>query len=192
MVQDYNRLWLLRAYDTVTDPDSFIRTWLAEHAIPFEDQLFSGESNIRAQGFLFDQTSPAPTDLIEFEDGMALVDWELPGQSWRSGQTTHLKLWWMATAPPCVDYKMSLKLWSPGGKLAAQGRDEWPVGTLYRATVWPVGQPVYHPTQLTLPPDLPPGEYWLNVELYHPDTVIPLARLDNNEYAVTLGPVIVR
>ncbi len=192
MSQDFNRLWLLRAYDTVTDPESFIRIWLAEHTIPIEDRLISGESSIRAQGFLLGQTPPVSTEPIKFEDGMALVDWELPDRSWQPGQTIHLKLWWMATALPSVDYKMSLKLWSPSGKLAAQGRDEWPVGTLYRATAWPVGQPVYHATPLILPPDLSPGEYWLNVELYHPDTISPLARLDNGEYAVTLGPVIVR
>jgi len=120
---------------------------------------------------------------------MALLNWELPGQIWQPDQTIHVKLWWLATAPPNVDYKMSLKLWSPTGELAAQGRDEWPGGTLYRATAWPTGQPVYHPTQVILPPDLPPGEYWLNVELYYPDTVTPLARLDNGEYALTLGPI---
>jgi hypothetical protein len=92
---------------------------------------------------------------------------------------------------PLADYKISLKLWSPEGNLAAQGQDEWPVGTLYRATDWPPGQVVYHPAQLTLPPDLPPGQYWLNVELYHPETVQPLPRTDNGEPFVTLGPVTV-
>jgi len=186
---NFSRLWMLRAYDTVTDPTGLIRTWLNEHTIPLEDQPFSGESNIRVQGFLLTGSPQPEGQSISFEDGMVLMGWYLPNQIWQAGQTIHIKLWWMTTAPPGADYKMSLKLWTPDGELAAQGQDEWPVGTLYRATDWPVRQTVYQPTSLTLPPDLPPGQYWLNVELYHPETIQPLSRQDNGKVFVTLGPV---
>jgi hypothetical protein len=86
---------------------------------------------------------------------------------------------------------MSLKLWSSEGKLAAQGQDAWPVGTLYQATAWPLGQPIYQAAAITLPADLPSGQYWLNVELYHPETGLPLPRLDGADPVVTLGPVAV-
>jgi hypothetical protein len=188
---DYSRLWMLRAYDTVTDPSALIRTWLADNTIPLEDELFAGESNIRAQGFLLAKQPQLRGDTIYFEDGMALAGWYLPEQAWQPGQTIHVKLGWMATSPPGLDYKMSLKLWTETGKLAASGHDEWPAGTLYRATDWPIGQTIYHPAQLTLPPDLPLGRYWLNVELYHPDTIQPLPRLDGVDPVVTLGPVVV-
>jgi uncharacterized membrane protein len=187
---DHSRLWLLRAYDTVTDPTGLIRTWLAEHAIPIEDQVFAGESNIRAQGFLFAQPHPGTDRMVHFQDGLALADWNLPDQTWQPGQTIHLKFWWLATAAPGVDYKMSLKLWTPTAELAAQGQDEWPVGNLYRMTGWPIDQPVYQATELKLPLDLPPGQYWLNVELYHAETIQPLPRLDG-EAAVTLGSIMV-
>lgn len=189
---DFSRLWLLRAYDTVTDPTGLIRTWLAEHTIPLEDQPFSGESNIRAQGFLLPQTQQnisVGSQMMEFEDGMALAGWFLPDQTWQAGQTIYLKLWWLATGRPGVDYKMSLKLWSETGQLAAQGQDTWPAGTLYRATTWPLGQIVYQPDSLPLPVNLASGQYWLNVELYHPDTGQPLPRLDKADPVVTLGPI---
>lgn len=189
VADEFARLWMLRAYDTVTDPNATIRTWLARHATPLEDELFSGPSNIRAQGFLLNPPPPPKSESIFFEDGMALAGRHVPQQAWQPGQTIHLKLWWTTTAPPHADYKMSLKLWTPAGALAAQGRDEWPVGRLYRATDWPVGKTVYHPTQLTLPATLPPGQYWLNVELYHPETVQPLLRQDTGQAAVTLGLV---
>lgn len=192
LTQDYPRLWLLRAYDTVTDANGLIRAWLAENAILLEDELFSGESNIRAQGFLLAGSPQPQNQAIPFEDGMTLAGWQLPLQTWQAGDVIPLQIWWMTTAVPQADYKMSLKLWTPGADLAAQGEDEWPVGHLYRATQWPVGQVVYHPTQLALPQNLPPGEYWLNVELYHPDTVQPLPRRDNGEAAVTLGSVMIR
>ncbi|MBN1220393.1 MAG: glycosyltransferase family 39 protein [Anaerolineae bacterium] len=192
LANDYPRLWLLRAYDTVTDPQGLIRTWLAENTIPLEDQVFAGESNIRAQGFLLSWRPELQGETVHFVDGMTLAGWRLPQQTWQPGQTIHLQLVWLATSPPSTDYKTSLKLWAETGELAGQGQDEWPGGTLYRATAWPVGQMVYHPTQLVLPADIPPGRYWLNVELYHPDTLQPLPRLDGNDPVVTLGPVVVR
>ncbi len=189
----YARLWLLRAYDTVTDPDGFIRGWLDGQAIPLEDEVFSGESNIRAQGFLLPGANNLPQNgpEVAFEDGLSLQGWRLPEQSWLAGQTIPVKLWWQANRRPTVDYKMSLKLWSSTGQLAAQGQDTWPAGTLYRATAWRPGQPVYQAAALTLPESLPPGQYWLNVELYHPDTGQPLPRLDGADPVVTLGPVVV-
>jgi 4-amino-4-deoxy-L-arabinose transferase-like glycosyltransferase len=187
--QDFARVWQLRAYDTVTDPQGLIRTWLAENAVPLEDQPFPGESAIRVQGFLLTPPPPPQGQTILFEDGMALAGWYLPQQNWQAGQIIPIRLWWTAAASPSVDYKMSLKLWRPTGELAAQGQDVWPVGALYRATRWPIGQVVYQPTSLQLPPNLPAGQYWLNVELYHPDTIQPLPRQDNVETAVTLGPV---
>lgn len=47
---------------------------------------------------------------------------------------------------------------------------------------------VYQAVALPLPPDIPPGQYWLNVELYHPETIQPLPLLDGST-AVSLGPV---
>jgi uncharacterized membrane protein len=189
---DYTRLWLLRAYDTVTDPNGVIRAWLNQNAILLEDQVFSGESNIRVQGFLLAKQPVLYGETIPFADGMSLTGWTLPQQEWQPGQTIPLQLGWMVTAPPTADYKMSLKLWNEKGELAGQGNDSWPVGTYFRATNWPVGQTVYQPASLTLPNNLPPGRYWLNVELYHPGTVQPLPRLDGNDPVVTLGPVVVQ
>lgn len=188
LAADYPRVWLLRAYDTVTDPDGVIRAWLDEHAILIEDRAFPGETNLRVQGYLLPQGDTRPSQpLTRFEDGMALTAWTMPASA-SAGESILVRLWWQTTASPGVDYKMSLKLWQPDGSLAAQGQDTWPAGTLYRATAWPTGQPVYHPARLHLPADLAPGQYWLNVELYHPETVQPLP-LESGDAAVTLGPL---
>ncbi|MCB0214178.1 MAG: glycosyltransferase family 39 protein [Anaerolineae bacterium] len=186
----FGRLWLLRAYDTVTDPNGVIRAWLAANAAPIEDQPFAGESNIRVQGFLF-PTTPPPGQSIILEDNIALRGSVLPQTPWTAGKMIEVPLWWTAIDNPSADYKASLKLWSPAGELAAQGQDEWPGGTLHRATTWRPGEIIYHPMNITLPPDLPAGQYWLNVELYHPETIQPLRRQDTGEAAITLGPVVV-
>jgi len=52
MTQTFPRIWMLRIYDTVTDPEGFIRDWLVTNTTPFEDKPFSGESFMRVQGFM--------------------------------------------------------------------------------------------------------------------------------------------
>ncbi len=191
LADDYTRLWLLRVYDTVTDPDGLIRAWLAEHTTPLEDRGFAGESYLRVQGFLLNKPPTLGGETVYFEDGMALAGWNMPDRPWQPGQTIPLDLGWFTTAPPAVDYKMSLKLWSETGQLAAQGQDTWPVSSLYRATAWPTSRIIYQPATLTLPADLPAGQYWLNVELYHPASGQPLPRRDGRDPVVTLGPAVV-
>ncbi len=187
--QQHHRLWMLRAYDTVTDPQGYLRMWFAENTTMLEDQPFSGESNIRVQGFLLEKSPELAGEAVDFEDGVTLTGWQMPTQIWQAGQSVPIQLGWQARNDISVDYKLSLKLWSETGELAAQGEDTWPGGTLHRATNWASGDPIYHPDHLTLPPDLPPGRYWLNVELYHPDTAQPLPRLDGTDPVVTLGLV---
>ncbi len=53
------RLWHFRLYDTVTDPAGRIREWLDANALLFHDQLLTGESNARVQGWYF---PPGPNE----------------------------------------------------------------------------------------------------------------------------------
>ena len=70
----HDRVWVYRLYDTVTDPDGFIRGWLDEYGTPFEDQAFAGESQLRVQGYLTGRTPQADAAL---PDDAALVDLSL-------------------------------------------------------------------------------------------------------------------
>jgi hypothetical protein len=45
--------------------------------------------------------------------------------------------------------------------------------------------------RMMLPAGLPPGQYWLNAEMYDPATVRPLSRRDGQGTSVSLGPVTV-
>lgn len=186
----YPRIWVLRAYDTVTDPEGLIRAWLREEtAAQFEDRVFRGASNIRVQGFLTRAGGPPPVVAgVPFEDGLELAGYAPPPAAARPGQPLDVVLWWLPTASPSADYAVSLKLWDAAGNLAAQA-DEWPLGNRYFTAAWSPGRLVRHPLRLALPADLPPGQYWLDAELYDPDTVQPLDRLDGEGHVVTLGGV---
>jgi mannosyltransferase len=194
VTQSFPRIWVLRIYDTVADPDGSIRDWLAANTTPFEDRLFAGEAYMRVQGFM-SPAQPGPPGGVEttLEKGMTLAGWQSP-PSGAAGSPLDVVLWWRAAAPPGADYAVSLKLWGTGSQgsadLAAQ-QDEWPLGSLLFTSAWPPGRLVRHPMRLMLPASLPPGQYWLNVEMYDPATVRPLSRQDGQGTSVSLGPVTV-
>jgi hypothetical protein len=197
VTRTFPRIWVLRIYDTVTDPHGFIRDWLAANTVPFEDRPFAGESYMRVQGFMSPvQPSPPGGTEVPLENGMTLVGWQVPPTA-PAGRSLDVVLWWRADAPPGINYAVSLKLWDVEGqgaearvRLAAQ-QDEWPVGSLFFTSAWPPGHPVRHPMRLALPADLPPRQYWLNVEMYDPATLQPLLRRDGQGQAIPLGPVTV-
>jgi 4-amino-4-deoxy-L-arabinose transferase-like glycosyltransferase len=102
------------------------------------------------------------------------------------GERVAVALRWAPLAAMDVDYKASLRLVAPDGRIVAQKdrflRHNWHQGT----SLWPpetVNE--YYP----LPP-VPPGEYILQVVVYHPDTLAPLVVDGNVE--VSLGTVQVK
>jgi hypothetical protein len=197
LTQTFPRIWMLRIYDTVTDPEGFIRAWLASNTTPFEDQAFTGEAFMRVQGFMSSNQPPPPSEAqVALDGGISLLGWE-SGPNGRAGEALDVVLWWQMdppTQPNDQPYAVSLKLWgtAEGGDayLAAQ-QDEWPLGGLLLSPDWPPEQPMRHPMRLLLPADLPPGKYQIEVEMYDPATVQPVPRRDGQGHTVSLGSVTV-
>jgi 4-amino-4-deoxy-L-arabinose transferase-like glycosyltransferase len=48
----HDRVWVYRIYDTVTDPEGFIREWLDDHGRLLGQEEFAGESYMRVQCYL--------------------------------------------------------------------------------------------------------------------------------------------
>ena len=193
LTQSYPRIWMLRAYDTVSDPDGIIRQWLRENTLPFEDRAFTGESNIRAQGFL-SKKQPAPPQKadLSFENRLQLRGFTPVGGPYQGGQVIHTALWIEAQRSLANEapFALSLKLWDAAGNQMAQS-DEWPAGSLYFTPAWTPGVVVRHPMRLILPPDIPVGSYWLDVEVYRSDNGIPLNVLETGQHGATLGEITV-
>ncbi|MFQ5576792.1 MAG: hypothetical protein ACE5G8_07370, partial [Anaerolineae bacterium] len=189
--KQYPRLWVLRAYDTVTDPAGIIRHWLSENTLQFEDRPIGGPSNFRVQGFFSPKQPPPPQQTDDtFAGRFKLRGFTPPGSRYHAGDKIYVTLWLEALAglsaePP---YAVSLKLWDSRGNMAAQS-DEWPAGSLYFSPQWPPGQIVRHPMQLQLPPDTRPGQYWLDVQLYRSDGSVPLPVNGSDKTGVTLGKI---
>lgn len=80
-----------------------------------------------------------------------------------------VSLIWRATGAPEVSYSVFVHLADAAGRVWAQG-DSIPADWTRPTTGWLPGEYIADPHTLTLPADLPPGEYKLLVGLYDPQT----------------------
>lgn len=119
---------------------------------------------------------PAGPPLATFGDGIALVDAAIPADGWMAGAQPTLQLVWRADTPVRGRYTTFVHMVGPNG-LAAQS-DREPLGGFFPTSGWLPGAPVSDSYTLTLPLDLPAGDYQILVGLYDPVTGrrLPLLR----------------
>ena len=174
---DFDRVWVYRIYDTVTDPGGMIRLWLDEYGTQFEDQAFTGESSLRVQGFLTTRDpllgSTVPIDEHLADGSLQLLATSPPPPEVPVGSALNLALVWQVDAPPAGDTTLFAGLFDETGRRWAQ-RDERPVGPLYLLTDWEVGSRVRTPIRIHVPPGTPPGIYRLEVGWYRFEDAQPI------------------
>jgi|GEM_PF-566648 hypothetical protein len=116
---------------------------------------------------------------VGFGDALALLgdSVERPagaGSILAAGQTITVTLLWQARQPVGEDYTIFVHLLDRAGKRWAQ-HDAQPLGNLYPTSRWAAGEMVRDSHPLSLPPDLPPGRYFLRTGLY-PSGLSPSGR----------------
>lgn len=171
------RLWVLRAYDTVTDPEGHIRTWLQNHATLFYDELLTGETNARLQGWLLPpsfQSAPERRTEARFGEGLRLDGFTLNREQVRGGEELYVRLAITSGEAVPDDLHLALGLMDAAGRQWAVA-DFQPIGpTLPLATI-PAGAGIELPLRLTVPPGLPPGNYELRLKAYSSEGVLPVS-----------------
>ncbi len=180
----HERVWMLRAYDTVTDPQGFLRAWLEEHGLLFDDWVIAGEANARVQGWRTHRapqtTAPAPPHPLDVRFGAGIVrllgfDGDLAPVA--AGDDLPLSLYWRWEAAPgssaAIDYSVSVGLYNSHGRRLAQ-HDEPPGAPLYPTSRWAQGEIMAQPLRLSVPLGTPPGVYTLEATVYDPANGAPL------------------
>jgi len=170
------RLWHYRIYDTVSDPDGLIRELLEAYGEIYEDRVFTGEANLRVQGYVPRSRPPEPPQgagVATFGRVLALHVPPCCGVVAR-GQSAFGELFWQVHEQPGADYATSLRLVGPHGRIWNQPPDERPLGALYSTSQWLPGTLVRQPLAVPVPPDTPPGTYSLELVLYDPATGDPV------------------
>jgi hypothetical protein len=174
---EFDRVWVYRIYDTVTDADGFIRQWLEDKGTQFEDQVFAGEASLRVQGFLTGRDGLAGARPVEagLADGsLHLIGSTVLPPAVEVGGALDLALFWQVGvsslgegASPLVDEAILFAgLFDTEGRSWAQ-TDERPLGSLYPVEAWSQGEAVRTPLRILVPPGTPPGSYRLEVGWYH-------------------------
>lgn len=126
-------------------------------------------------------TPPAPTVplAIAFNDGITL-DGHTMADTLTVGNTHPITLTWSASATPSADYTVFVHLIDDTGTLVANA-DAPPVGNAFPTSLWRAGDSIADVHMLFVPPDLPSGDYRLQVGLYDPETLVRVLRNDGGD-----------
>ncbi len=109
--------------------------------------------------------------------------------TYRPGEIMYLQLWWEAVGEtPLRAWTVFTHLLNAEGKQVS-GKDCEPGCGTFPTNVWVPGERVVAEYQIPIPPDLPPGEYTLEVGLYDWRTGERLPLADGSGDAVVLGRV---
>jgi mannosyltransferase len=178
------RVWMLRLYDTVVDPDGIIRDYLATRGRIIDDQGFAGESYARVQGYL---TAPLPTTTLPstitrrdvlLGNRIVLLGFEPASIIARAGATIDVNVYWQAKEQTNVDSHLFIAVYAEDGALVAS-TEEIPIGNALGTSRWTPGEILRDPIRVRLPAHLAPGLYNLRITLYNPLTNEPLSAPSN-------------
>jgi hypothetical protein len=173
------RVWMLRLYDTVVDPNGVIRDYLARNGRLIDDEVFTGESNARVQGYETPlgrpRDLPANVQRLEVVLGsrVMLVGVGASGQSLAPGEAYDVNLYWRATKPLNANYHLFVGVYDANEQLVASA-EEMPLGSAYPATRWEVGGLVREPARVQIPATATAGLYTVEIALFDPGTREPL------------------
>ena len=173
------RVWMLRLYDTVVDPNGVIRDYLATHGRIIDDQGFAGESFARVQGYLTTRAplTALPTDATPREvllgNRIDLLGFSPASATVRAGAPLDVNLYWQARQPTNIDEHLYVGLFAADGAVVAS-TDETPLGDALGTSHWSPGEILRDPVRLEVPTTAPPGDYVLRVSMYDPLTHEPL------------------
>ena len=98
-----------------------------------------------------------------------------------TAQGLNLQVYWQTSAPLNQDYTVFTQLLDQQGQLVA-GWDSQPLGGKFPTSHWPAAEIVTDRVHLTLPEDLPAGEYRLITGMYLLDTLERLATPDGQDH----------
>jgi len=121
---------------------------------------------------------------VNLGDKVRLLGYDLKAKSYKPGQVIGLTLYWQALTAMEKDYTVFTHLLGPYNPLTNGplwgGHDSRPGGGTYPTTVWEAGEIVIDEYGIPIQADASPGEYQLEVGMYHLATMERLPVLDDS------------
>jgi len=100
----------------------------------------------------------------DFGGEIALLGFDVSHKQLRAGRSLDITLYWNAQHVLSETYQSFVHLVYPEGTIWTQSDHLNPAG--FPTNLWPIDRYISDKHRLILPPDLPPGEYYLSVGLY--------------------------
>jgi hypothetical protein len=160
MQNSYRRLWHYRLYDTVSDPDGVVRTWLDSETSMLRDEPIPGRDYGRIELRDFDHALAPPDEgfvPVNFDGSVHLQDAAWP-PTIAAGHMLYIGLVWKDDGAAGGALNMSLRLNDGDGAQVAQADG-----------------PLEAMGAVGAPPWLPPGPYTLHIVVYNREDGAPLA-----------------
>lgn len=175
-IEEADRMWF------VIDQVRFRRRYSAHFIQYVWDHMELVAREDRVFVFLA-ENPPAPalplqrSTYLNLDEQLALVGYGLSGDAFRPGDQVRLRIRWQGLEPMTESYSIFVHLVDASNSLKAQ-HDGTPLGGLYPTIHWVPREIISDDRALSLPADITPGRYRLEVGVYQPGTLEHLAVLD--------------
>ncbi len=116
---------------------------------------------------------------VSWGNGIRLARIQAPERA-TAGQTLQMKLVWQADGPAKRSWKVFIHLVDAEGAIRAQG-DAYPQNGEALTTTWRKGEVIADAYMISLPPDMPPGSYKVNLGFYDEPTGERLSLIDGGD-----------
>ena len=169
------RIWMVRVYDTVNDPESVVLPWLRANLFELHSQTFGGTSY--PQLYLFSTRRPPDWSVppmenhhpARFGNAAELLGHDLSPRQAKRGNLLQLRLYWRAIRQFERDYKVFVHLLDHRQRQWA-GVDHQPLMNRYPTSKWQPGEVIADDYDVWIPRNAPPGLYRVEIGMYDPST----------------------
>lgn len=164
----YAHIRFLFQPDPGYDSQGFVGAWLEDYCEKTDDRFVDV---FRVQSFDTPAGSLAARRplVVEFERGLRLTGYRFVNPGPHAGDSLRLTLFWEARAPLAEAYTVFVHFVASDGFYIA-GADGVPRNGDRPTFTWAAGETIIDPRLIPLPHDLPPGEYFVEVGWYAPDS----------------------
>ncbi|MBM4421887.1 MAG: hypothetical protein FJ030_00680 [Chloroflexi bacterium] len=159
-----DRVWLLDYQIDQFDARNMAGRWLGQRAALVFDE-WHGNAHIALFALKQSRTISPGQFEFEFGNGLRLTVSEMQA-ALAPGDALAISMVWEATRPLAERYTVFLHLQADDGTLVA-GRDSEPNNGLMPIAEWEPGERHAELRGLLIPPETPPGRYWITVGMYN-------------------------
>ncbi len=149
---------------------------LSKGSKPISDKLFIGPLKVSPMAPSADELQRARSSGARFGDAFVLQSYQF-SEAARAGESLNVTLYWRSIVKTDKDYTVFVHLIDAGGNVRAQV-DAQPRAGAYPTSIWDAGEVMRDEYALSLPRDLAPGDYGIEIGAYEYPSLARLAVSD--------------